>query len=328
MEKLYKIFRITMAALVAVTVCGMASPSQAEAAAIKTYTFGTSGATGAQYIIGVAMANEINRASQTINIATQATAGGGEDIVLVNAGEMDFGYSNTNTLYNYQNAAGWITPEEKAEHLNGVMALQPSYGQWMALKSSNIHSIEDLKGKRVCIGTTSASVSLMSRGMLTYYGIDADKDLASAVLLSQSEACDKLSDGDLDAIFLMAAYPMAAYTNLLVDDRYNMIDVPAEVLQKVIDQSFPSYEVGIIPAGTYPHIDEDIHAMYARNAIFCRDSLPDDDVYEFVKQTFDNWDAIKLGHAVLPTLSFKDFPHTGIPLHPGAEKYYKEIGIM
>jgi TRAP transporter TAXI family solute receptor len=338
MKRFYKILGISMIALLTLTACSTAAsnpPSSAsqssssKAAPVKTYTFGTSDAAGTQYIIGVAMAEAINTKSNTIKISVQATAGGSEDIQLVKEGQAAFGFSNSSTLYDYKNGLGWVKPEEKVTNLAGVMAMQPAYGQWLALKSSNIHSIQDLKGKRVCLGTTSVSVPIMSRAMLAYYGM-SDKDLASAVLLSQSEACEKLADGDLDAVFLMAAYPLAAYTNLLIDDRYNMIDVPTDVLQKIIDNNevFRGYHVGVIPAGTYSHIDQDVHGLYTRNTIFCDSNLPDDVVYEFCKQTFDNWDSIKSAHAILSTLDFKDFTDTGVPLHPGAEKYYKEIGLI
>jgi TRAP transporter TAXI family solute receptor len=324
-KKLCRTLTLTIVALLALAVSGTASLA---ATSPKTYTIGTSGPTGSNYIIGSAMANEINKASQAINISVLSTSGGSENILLAATGEQDFGFSNTDTIYNYLNGAGWVGPEDKVENIRGVMALHPSYGQWMALKSSNIHSIADLKGKRVCLGTPSISVSLQSTALLKHYGIDPDKDLARAEFLSQSEACDKLADGDLDAIYLMAAYPMAAYINLLVDDRYNMIDVPVDVLESIIKESFPAHRVGVIPAGTYPHIDEDIHTISSRAAIFCRAELPEDVAYEFCKQVLDNWDAIKLGHAVLTNLSFEVFPQCGIPLHPGAEKLYKERGLL
>jgi TRAP transporter TAXI family solute receptor len=325
MKKIFRALALTTAVLMAMTtVYRTASAATAQ----KTYTIGTSGPTGSNYIIGTAMANEINKTSKTINISVVSTSGGSENIMLANSKEQDFGFSNTDTLYNYLTGTGWVNPADKIENIRGVIALHPSYGQWMALKSSNIHSIADLKGKRVCLGTPSISVSLQARALLEYYGIDPDKDLARAEILNQNEACDKLSDGDLDAIYLMAAYPMAAYVNLLVDDKYNMIDVPVKDLEAIIKKSFPAHRVGVIPAGTYSHIDEDIHTISSRAAIFCRADLPDDAVYEFVKQVFDNWDAIKLGHAVLPPLSFEDFSQCGIPLHPGAERFYKEKGLI
>lgn len=313
----------------AATPSGAPAPSSAPAtpAAPKTYSLGSSGTTGAQYIIGVAMANEINKTSATVNIGVQATSGASENINLVNGGEMDFGWGNNDTIYNYINGLDYVAPSDKTENIVGVMALQPAFGQFMVRKDANIKSIGDLKGKRVMLGTTSASVYNMSRKILEYYGIDPDKDI-SAELLSQQEGANKLSDGDLDAMFIMAGVPTAAYTNLTIDNKYAMINIDRKDLEQIVATTLKANEIGVIPKGTYPNIDEDINALYARSCVFTRADLPDEVVYEFCKQVYENWDAIKQGHAVLPKLDVKEFPDVGVKLHPGAEKFYKEIGLL
>lgn len=330
MTKYFKLIAIITVSMLVLCACGgTTSDTQSQSkTAPRTYLHGTSGATGVHYAVGVAIANEINKTSDKIRITVQVTEGGSDNLRLVSRGETDFGTWNVDSLYNYRFAEGWVKPEEKVENVCGVMALQASYGQWLARKDANIKSLADLKGKRVSLGTTSITTHLMSRAQLAYYGIDADKDLASAVLLSQGEACDKLADGDLDAVFIVAGIPVAAYSNLLIEGKYDMIDIPPDDLQAILDQNFPSYEVGVIPAGTYPNIDRDIHASQGRNLIFCRDDLPEEDVYEFVKQVYENWDKIKMGHAALADLEWSNFPKTKVPLHPGAERFYKEKGLL
>ncbi|HWQ78094.1 MAG TPA: TAXI family TRAP transporter solute-binding subunit, partial [Anaerovoracaceae bacterium] len=327
------------AVLLLFAACGGSAPSEGDAsgtpaetpaapAKITSYSLGTAGTTGAQYIIGAGIANAINKYSSTINVAVQSTEGGAAALVMTDAGEMDFGFGNTDTCYNYYYGTGFVAPEDKTEHVVGVMALQPSFGQMLARKDSGIETYADLKGKKVCLGTTSPTTYSQSRAILKAYGIDPDKDLGKTFIQTQDEGTQMLADGDIDATFIVAAVPTAAYENLMVTGDYVLVNADPEILQKAIDAEMPYAKLGVIEAGTYEGQDKAITALFCKSNIFTRDSVPDEVVYEFVKQVYDNWDEIKLSHAILPTLDPASFYDVGFPLHPGAEKYYKEKGYI
>ena len=293
-----------------------------------TYAIGSSGATGAQYIISAAMASEINKYSERININVQATTGASESVILCEAGDNGFAVGSDGTMWGYYNGAGYIDPADKTENIVGVMALQTTCGQLVASKASGITSWADLKGKKVCVGTTSNSVYSISLAILETYGIK-ESDLASAEKLSQNEMCEMISDGDLDAIFMMAAPPTSALMNLFATpDKFVFINGDKDNLQKVIDDIYPFLRMYTVPAGTYTGLTEDALCLADTSTIVCNKDLPDDDVYEFCKQTWDHWDVIKQGHATLPEVDMNTLDNLSIPLHPGATKFYQEIGIL
>ena len=292
------------------------------------YAIGSSGATGAQYIISAAMASEINKYSQRINIDVQATTGASESVMLCEAGDNGFAVGSDGTMWGYYNGTGYIPADEKTENIVGVMALQTTCGQLIARRDSGITSWGDLAGKRVCIGTTSNSVYSISLAIMSAYGIQ-ESDLASAEKLSQSEMCEKLADGDLDAVFMMAAPPTSAVMNLFATpEDYIFIGGEQDKLQSVIDNTYPFLRMYTAAAGTYNGLEADALCLADTSVVACNKSLPDEDVYDFCKQVWEHWDVIKEGHAALPAIDVNSFDNVSIPLHPGAEKFYKEIGIL
>lgn len=308
---------------------GSSSQGGTEAPVNKTnYAIGSSGATGAQYIISAAMANEINKYSQRINIDVQATTGASESVMLCEAGDNGFAVGSDGTMWCYYNGAGYVDPADKTENIVGVMALQITCGQLIARKDSGIESWADLAGKRVCIGTTSNSVYSICLAIMEAYGVTED-DLATADKLSQTEMCEKLTDGDLDAIFMMAAPPTSAVMNLFATpEDYVFIGGDEDKLQSVIDDVYPFLHIYTVPAGTYTGVDYDALCLADTSTIVCNKNLPEEDVYDFCKQTWDHWDTIKEGHAILPSVDVNNFDNVSIPLHPGAEKFYQEVGIL
>jgi len=299
-----------------------------EPVVMTNYSIGSSGATGAQYIISAAMANEINKYSERIQIDVQATTGASESVQLCESGDNGFAVGSDGTMWGYYYGKGYIAAEDKTENIVGVMALQTTVGQMVAGKDTGINSWADLKGKRVCIGTTSNSVYSICLAILEAYGIQ-ESDLASAEKLSQSEMCEKLADGDLDAIFMMAAPPTSAIMNLFATpDQYLYLGANEDKLQYVVDNIYPFLHIATVPAGTYTGVDTDTFVLSDTSTVVCNKDLPDADVYEFCKQVWDNWDVIKEGHAALPKIDVNNFDNLSIPLHPGAEAFYKEIGIL
>lgn len=323
---------LAIAMVLSFAACSKNAPSADSDEGSKTsptnYAIGSSGATGAQYIISAAMSNEINKYSELIQIDVQATTGASESVQLCENGDNGFAVGSDGTMWGYYYGKGYIAPEDKTENIVGVMALQTTVGQMVARKDSGIESWADLKGKRVCIGTTSNSVYSICLAILGAYGIQ-ESDLASAEKLSQSEMCEKLADGDLDAIFMMAAPPTSAIMNLLsTPDQYVYLGADEEKLQYVVDNVYPFLKTATVAAGTYAGVDADTLVLADTSTIVCNKSLPDADVYEFCKQVWDNWDVIKEGHAALPKIDVNNFDNLSIPLHPGAEAFYKEIGIL
>lgn len=337
-------FILALVMLLSVTACGSSgaqapqsteAPQQDDAAETKpsdasvtSLTMGSAGTSGAFYIIGAAMANEVNNNSDSLNIVLQSTAGTSENLALTESGEMDMGWSTAGSLFNAYFGTGWVPEDEKVENITGVMSLQFSFGQMLVRKDSGIENYGDLKGKKVCVGTTTAEVYDMSMAIMRAYGIDPEKDI-EAFYLSQDEGCQKLQDGDIDATFIMAGIPTAAFTNLATDGNYDLVSADKEILEQLVAEDRSYNEVDVIPAGTYPNIDHDVYSLKAAAEIFCRRDISEDLIYEFCKQVYDHWDTIQASHGALADVSLENLPIMGdVELHPGAVRFYKEVGLL
>lgn len=300
------------------------SPSQVELKKTN-YTIGTAGTSGAYYIISAAIAKEVDANSPYIKLVVQPSKGASENINLVDVDEMDFGWATSGVLYYSYSGTGYQAEEGKKE-LAGVAAMHDSVGQMMTRKDSGIKTYADLKGKRVCVGTPSASVYDMSMRIMRAHGVDPEKDI-TPFYLTQDEGATKLADGDIDATFILAGVPTAVFTNCAAGGGYTLVQSDPALLEKLVAEEMPYASVTTIKAGTYTGTDEDIYTLKQRACIFARPELPDEVVYDLLKQIYGNWDTIKHGHDSLAGLDPKSFNNLPIPLHPGAERFYKENGI-
>lgn len=286
-------------------------------------TLGTGGTAGTYYVVAAAMAQAINENSDFLNVTVQATKGSVENINLTNTGEIEMGFSNADGVYWATTGTG--TYEGKEQNVSAVMSLYLSCGQMATLKGSGIESYADLKGKKVCLGPPSTTIVEMSKAILRAYGIDPETDI-KPYYLAFDEGLSELTDGTIDATFFVAAAPTSAMVNACSTGNVKLIDVPEDILTKVANEN-PYFSPFTIPAGTYNGNDEDIHTLKIMTEIFVNNDVEDDVVYEFVKQAMENVDSYIGAHVACQEISPKTVASTISRLHPGAEKYYKEIGI-
>ena len=293
------------------------------------YTIGTASSSGVHYSVGTLIADAINSNSDYLRLFPQITGGGEENGRSVQEGEYEFGFWAVDSIVMAYNGEG----EAYLPDLRGVMTVQCNAAQYITRIDSGIETWEDCRGKRIGIGTTSTIGEMMTRAILAHYGIDWDTDLARTEILGNDEAREKLQDGDLDMIYIAGGYPMAGVVELMSTGDYRIMSTPKEDLETIftanyVDYSFDSYSAYTIGAGTYPNQDYDVVVPGGRLLIFTRDDIPEDDVYEFLRIVYEQWDTIKEGHLALRDLDWNEFPKTGIPLHPGAERLYEEIGLL
>ena len=294
-----------------------------------SYTFGTASSTGVHYAVGMLFADMINKKSDYLKIFPQTTGGGEDNGVNVSKGEYEFGYWNVDSIVAAYSGDGNL----HLPNLAGVMTMQAQAAHYIARIDSGIEKWEDCRGKRIGIATTNTVGEMITRAILTHYGIDWDKDLARTLVAGNDETREKLSDGDLDLIYIGGGFPISGVIELMTSGDYRLISTPKEDLEIIfkagyVDFSFDYYSSYVIGAGTYPNQDEDVTVAGGRNLIFTRDDIPEEDVYEFLSIVHDNWDEIKQGHLAITRLDWNEMPKVGIPLHPGAERFYREKGYL
>lgn len=192
-------------------------------------------------------------------------------------------------------------------------------------------TIEDLKGLdgKFSIGKRGSGTEGSGRTILTALGIDPDS--LSLEYLGYNPSAQAMMDGRIVGANIPAGPPAAAITQLYAQlgaDEVNVLDFTDEQLA-TIDKEYPIWGRYVIKAGTYPSQEKDINTISQPNFLACRADLPDETVYQITKTIYENLPFLHNIHKATMAMSL-DRATKGLPapLHPGAEKYYREVGII
>ena len=285
----------------------------------------TGGTSGVYYPLGVALTQLYNKAIPDAKTAVQATKASGENLNLLQAGrgEVAFSLGDTfNEAWKGNEEAGFKTPLKK---LRTLAAIYPNYIHFLAAADSGIKSLADLKGKRVSVGAPKSGTELNSRDILKAVGMSY-KDLGKVEYLGYSESVELIKNRQLDATLLSSGLGVAAVRDLATAVKIVVIPIPADVVTKIGEAA---YTTGTIPANTYNGQTTDVPTVTVQNYLVTHEGVSNDTVYKMTKVMFESLDAMVAAHAAAKAIN----PKTAgigapVPLHPGAEKYYREAGLI
>ena len=289
--------------------------------------FGSGVATGTWYLAGGYIGKFMEENSPLVNSVTvQVTAGSVENGKLIQAGEIDMALmSGTFARLAYQGKGAY---KEKVDKLRIMMLGHASLSHFIVLADSGINSFEDLKGKRIATGVAGGGVVNTSRSILALYGISPD-DIDER-FLNYKEAIDALKDGKIDAANIMAYYPSGIVESLASVRDIKLLQASEEKIKQIMTEQ-PGFAYGTIPANSYSGVDYPVLSIDT-GTVYCASSdLPEEAVYQMVKSMYENRDALAEMHPILKTINYDIDPselENIAPLHDGAIKYFKEIGMM
>ena len=300
---------------------------QAMAAEKVFLTLASGSPGGAYYPLGGGMAVVIQKTVEGFRCAAESTGASVENSRLVGNGDSDMGMVMGSVGYN---AAQGKKPFEKKYDIVSLFQMYPAPQHLVTTAQSGIKKIADLKGKRVSIDVPGSGCSTMSKIILEEAGFNLEKDLKIANL-SQTESVQALKDGVIDATFFNFAYPGSAVMDLAATR--DIVLVPIE--QKLLDQilkKHPYYVKIVIPGKTYAKVDHDVLRLGDSNVMIANKKMKDDVAYKIVKAIYTNvnegqW-ALKNVHPIAAQLTPQNAVNSPLPFHPGAAKYFKEIGAM
>ena len=307
--------------LAAATVLSLATAAHA-ADFINVLTGGTS---GVYYPMGVALSQIFGKAIPGAKSSVQATKASAENLNLLQAGRGELGFTLGDSLsdaWKGDEEAGFKTPLKK---LRGVAAIYPNYIQIVVSADSGIKTLADLKGKRLAVGAPKSGTELNARAILKGAGLTY-KDLGKVEYLPFGESVELMKNRQLDATLISAGLGVAAVRDLSVAVKIVLLPVPADVVARIGD---PAYQVAVIPARTYEGQTSDIQTAAIQNFLVTHDGVPVDTIYKMTKSMWENVDQLYAAHAAAKAMT-KENAAKGmpLPLHPGAEKYYKEAGLL
>lgn len=338
MKKTLKLLTLVLTLTLALTACGGSDGSSSGSSGSSggsgggggqhyDITLGTAGTTGTYYVVGAAIANAVNTVNDSLTVVAQATNGGVENINLILSNEMEMGFTNADAAYWSCNGGGSGFYEVYANpgNIRGIMRLYESQGHMITLAGSSISSYADLAGKKVCLGPPSSTIPAMSIAILEAYGIDYQKDI-EASYYSIAEGLEKLADGVIDATFFVASAPASGLTSQAATTDLKFIDADPAILDQVCEK-YPYYSATTTKEGAYPSMNS-VNTLKIYTEIVGSSELSEDTVYQFVKAALESTDTYVDAHVSCQEIVPETAAQASAELHPGALKYYQEIGVL
>ena len=295
-------------------------------------TIGTGGVTGVYYPTGGAISKMVNQKSDEYNlrVTVESTGGSVYNVNAIMSGDLEFGIVQSDRQFQaYNGTADWEGEPQKK--LRAVFSIHPESVSLLASDESGIYSLDDLRGKIVNIGNPGSGQRGNATDILMAAGIDPDSDI-QAEGLKAAEAAGMLQDGRIDAYFYTVGHPNGSFKEATSGTKkVHFVPIDGAPVEDLVAR-YPYYAKSIIPvAANYPGAtnDGDVPTFGVKATLCTSADVSDDVVYAIVKEVFDNFDEFKSLHPAYAILTPEDML-TGLsaPLHPGAEKYFKEVGLI
>jgi len=283
-------------------------------------SIGTGGTGGTYFPTGGAVADLISKECPSVKSATaEVTAASVENAKLVNSGDTDMAL------------VAWISIvgqklTDKLPNLQTLWWIHGSDRHWLVPADSDIQSPRDFKGKTIVVGAPASATEVTSQLELKYFGLTYE-DIKPAYL-SFREGVEALKDGRVDAAVVMAGFPNSAVTDIMTLRNIRILNYSQED-QKGIQKAYPFCPPKVIPANTYPKQKEPVNIFTTPGPMGVNKNVPEQAAYEIVKAVHQNQDKLaKTVHKAFGLWRFDPSVGDLAPLHPGAARYYKEIGLL
>lgn len=246
----------------------------------------------------------------------------------VNSGLVESGFATSEVSYWAYTGTGVFEGEEPKTNLRMITALYPETMHVVVRADSDIEKVEDLRGRRVGVGLQASGARVVANLILEAAGMTEGEDYTPE-FVNNSQAIELIRDGHLDANLTSTGYPQAATSELASTVGARLLPVTGELGER-IKEAAPFYSNNIIPGGTYEGIDEDVEVLSSPTLWIVNEAVDEDLVYEITKALWND-NTRKLldnGHAKGKEIQAETaLSAPVIPLHPGAERFYREMGF-
>jgi TRAP transporter TAXI family solute receptor len=290
----------------------------------EVVTILTGGTSGVYYPLGNAQAKIYNE-ELGAQASAQTTGASAENASKIAQQSAELAYAMADTVSDAYNGVGKFEDSGALENLRAVSALYTNYMQLVAPKDSGIESIEDLKGKKVAVGASGSGTEIMANRVLEAAGLsydDIDEDY-----LSFKEGVEGIKNGTTDAAFLVSGLPNAGIMELTTTEDITLVSVSEEIVA-ALQEIYPAFLSEEIPGGTYDGVEEDVKTAAVKNLLITNAEMSDEKVYEMTKAFYENLDTLRDTHNAAEAIELEEATEgLPLPVHPGAEKYFKEQDV-
>lgn len=332
-----KLFKAATALAFAATL----SMGFSQAQEIQFFRIGTGGTAGTYFPIGGLLANAISNppGSRACDaggscgvpglVATAVASNGSvANINSIAGGSLESGFSQSDVAYWAHTGTGIYADKGAVEKVRAIANLYPESIHLVARADSGINSVADLKGKKVSLDEPGSGTLVDARLVLEAYGL-SENDV-QAEYLKPNQAADLMRDGNMDAFFFVGGFPAGAITELATSHAITLVPIAGAEAEKLLGD-YQFFAKHVVPGGTYRGVDGDVETISVGAQWVTTADQPEDLIYEVTKALWNNNTRALLdnGHAKGKSIQVDTaLDGVGIPLHPGAERFYKEAGVL
>ena len=328
MKRFFVLSLLSMAALVvSMAISPVSSPAKASD---KFITIGTGGVTGVYYPTGGAICRLVNRGRKGhgIRCSVESTGGSVYNLNALRDGGLDLAVAQSDWQYHAYNGTSIFADQGAFSTLRSVFSLHTEAFTVIVRKNSGINSLEDLVGRRVNVGNPGSGNRATMEVVMRAMGWSRD-DFKVTSELKGSEQPQALCDNKIDVMIYNAGHPNGAVQEVATSCDVKIIPVQGPAIDRLVDKS-PYYAYTTIPGGMYAGNDNSIRTFGVKATFVSTSKVGEEVIYQLVKAVFDNFDNFKTLHPVFVSLDPKRLIKEGnsAPLHDGAKRYFKEIGLI
>ncbi len=284
----------------------------------------TGGTSGVYYPLGVALSEIYGKNIEGVRTQVQATKASVENLNLIQQGKGEIAFALGDSV-----KAAWEGNADagfsgKLDKLRAIAAIYPNYIQVVASQESGIKEFADLKGRSLSVGAPKSGTELNARAIFGALGMSYE-DLGKTEYLPFGESVELIKNRQLDATLQSAGLGVASIKDLAVSLPITVVAVPAGVAEKL----GAPFQAATIPAGTYEGQAADVPTLAITNILVTSADVSDEIAYQMTKQLFDHLDTMVAAHKAASAIKIEEAAKgLPIPLHPGAERFFKEKGLM
>lgn len=282
----------------------------------------TGGTGGVYYPMGGGLAEIINNRVDGYSATAEVTGASVENMGLIATGDADLAFALADTVYQAYAGEGRFEGQQ-LDMVRGLASVYSNMVQIVALQSSGITSLEDLRGKRVSVGAPGSGTEINAQAILEANGISYDD--INVQRLNFNETADALANGDIDAGFWSVGAPTSSIMNLATTQSIVMLELSDDEIAAAREAD-PIFAQTTLAGGIYDGVGETT-VLGVPNVLVVSAEMSDDLAYELARAMFENIADLRAVHPAAneTTVEFT-VSATPVPLHPGAIRYYEEIG--
>ncbi len=288
---------------------------------------GTGGQTGVYFVVGQSICRLVNRGTADHNVRCTAPSTGGSiaNINAIAAGDMEMGVAQSDWQFHAYNGSSEFEGNQVGD-LRAVFSVHPEPFTVVARADAGISTFSDLQGMRVNVGNPGSGQRATMEVVLNALGWTMD-DFSLASELAPAEQAAALGDNNVDAIIYTVGHPNGSIQEAASTVESVLVPVTGPEIEALIADN-PYYAAATIPGGMYEGTPDDVTTFGVRATFVTSAEVPDDVIYTVVAAVFDNFDRFRGLHPAFANLSEESMIADGLsaPLHPGAERYYRERG--